>query len=87
MQLETSNGWSKKVSFPQSMKEDEPEKFEGHFATYTKAGVTGEELEEMYKKVGHSLFVMPIKLPLSLCLLVAAVFGGLLVIIYMIINV
>lgn len=37
--------------FPQSLAEDEPEKYQAHFSEYIKKGIEPDNIEEMYKKV------------------------------------
>lgn len=47
------------AEYMESMKEDEPEKYDAHFAKYAKAGVSGDELEAMYKKVHDAIRAKP----------------------------
>lgn len=41
--------------------EDEPEKYQAHFAEYIKRGIEPDRLEEMYKKVHASIRSDPTK--------------------------
>ena len=40
------------AEYMESMQEDEPEKYEKHFARFIKAGVEPSTMGDMYKKVG-----------------------------------